>query len=41
MEMMQSDIQAIVEIVIVGSFTAMFFGYLIWKMGKNPDNHGK
>lgn len=39
--MMQSDIQAIVEIVIVGSFTAMFFGYLIWKMGKNPDNHGK
>lgn len=41
MEIMQSDIQAIAEIVIVGTFTAMFFGYLIWKMGKNPDNHGK
>jgi len=41
MEIMQSDIQTIVEIVIVGTITAGFFGYLIWKMGKNPDNHGK
>ena len=41
MEIMQSDIQTIVEIVIVGTLTAMFFGYLVWKMGKNPDNHGK
>jgi len=41
MKMMQSDIQAIAEIVIVGSFTAIFFGYLVWKMGKDPRNHGK
>lgn len=41
MEIMQSDLQAIIEIVIVGTFTAGFFGYLIWKMGNNPDNHNK
>ena len=41
MELNQTDIQTIIEIVIVGTFTAGFFGYLIWKMGNNPDNHGK
>lgn len=41
MELNQTDIQSIIEIVIVGIFTAGFFGYLVWKMGKNPDNHGK
>lgn len=41
MELNQSDIGAIIEIVIVGTITVGFFGYLIWKMGNNPDNHGK
>ena len=41
MELNQTDIQTIIEIAIVGAFTAMFFGYLIWKMGNDPDNHGK
>jgi uncharacterized protein (DUF983 family) len=41
MELNQTDIGAIIEIVIVGTITVGFFGYLIWKMGNNPDNHGK
>ena len=41
MELNQTDIQSIIEIVIVGIFTALFFGYLIWKMGEDPRNHGK
>ena len=41
MELNEIDLVLLLEYIIVGVFTAGFFGYLVWKMGQNPDNHEK
>ena len=41
MELNQIDWVLLFQYIVVGIFTAGFFGYLVWQMGKNPDNHGK
>lgn len=41
MELSKIDWTLVLEIGIVAIITAGWFGYLIWQMGKNPDNHGK
>lgn len=41
MELNQIDWTLMFQYVVVGLLTAAFFGYLLWQMGKNPDNHDR